>query len=415
MGGGWSLSHVLTTIFTGGLNLILGDQLANTVLMIGTGGLWAGMLIAQSTIEGIVTGRMFSSVSAFLFEPLRGVCSLLGINDKDVTSGCMTACKVFHENQYPDTLVRNCIAREKDGSDLMKYFFDFSKVGTAQFDKYYYTGKRRFIDALPDTSIACSTFSMDTVKTAMRVDLGYDVVLGRVNVGYPDDTTWVEWKLQQEGKYDYDSDVVIISNKKFEIAAVDFEPVSNKVNVSLRGIYGNASSMTLQYDPAPSGSYFIVTYHKTTDYLYKLWIHRTNLQSLGVNFKEDDIDKMIKENLDCLPVACLRNNKVDVKDAADNGNASESFRHPKRYKQTKKLLQSLGLPIDEVTKQYHENQSINDVYDAYFMSGISPQQTIDDHDKDPEGNEYSVEAVAKYLYTPLKCLKWPLAIVSATK
>lgn len=412
MGGDWSLSHVLTTVFTGGLNLILGDQLANTVLMIGTGGLWAGMLIAQSTIEGIVSGRMFSSVSAFLFEPLRGVCSLLGINDKDVTQGCMTVCKVFHENQYPDTLVKNCLSREKDGSDLMKYFFDFAKVGTAQFDKYYYTGKRRFIDALPDASVACSTANTSDIEKAIKADLGYSVKVRRMSIGYPDDLTWVEYTLQQQGTYDYDTDIVTINNKQFEIDTVDFIPATNKISVLLKGINGNASSQTMLLDPADNGSYIIATYHKTTDYLSRLWIHHTDITSLGVDFKEDDVDKMVKDNINCLPVACLRNNKVDVKDAADNSDASESFRNPKRYKQTKRLLDSLGLPIDEITKQYHENGDINDVYDAYFMAGICPQQTIDDAEKDPEGNEFSVEVVAKYLYKTIEHVyeKLPCAV-----
>ena len=395
MGSGWSPFEIIGSIFAGVIGVLSGGILGGALFAIG------GML-AISTIEGIATGRMFKSFGAFLFEPLRLVCELLGITDQNVTQGFMSASKVFHENQYPDTLVAACIARNKDGTDLPKYYYDFAKVGTAQFDKYYYTGKRRYIDALPDASVASSTFQISTVETAIRQDKGYSVTVENVTLGYPDDFTWVKYMYQERGQYNYETDIINISGKEYRLKSVDFIPSNNTINASLKGVNNNASDATEVFNAAPTGSYFIAVYRippSTTSYI---WIHRTTLSDLGVDFTDDDLGKMVKGNINCLPVACLRNNKVDLKDAANNGNVSASFRYPKRYKQTKKLLKGIGLDIEELTKGYHENGNVNDVYDVYLMAGISPKQTLDDRDRDPEGNPFSVEVTAKYVYKTIE-------------
>lgn len=399
MGGGWSPFEIIGSIFA---------VVAGVVGGILTGGVLTGVLVGlgtmmvASTIEGIATGRMFKSFGAFLFEPLRLVCKLLGITDENVTQGFMSASKVFHENQYPDTLVAACIARNKDGTDLPKYYYDFAKVGTAQFDKYYYTGKRRYIDALPDASVASSTFQISTVETAIRQDKGYSVIVENVTIGYPDDFTWVKYMYQERGQYNYETDIINISGKEYRLKSVDFIPSNNTINASLKGVNNNASNTTEVFNAAPTGSYFIAVYRRPTSTTSYMWIHRTTLSDLGVDFTDDDLGKMVKGNINCLPVACLRNNKVDLKDAANNGNVSASFRHPKRYKQTQKLLKGIGLDIEQLTKGYHENGSVNDVYDVYLMAGISPKQTLDDRDRDPEGNPFSVEVTAKYVYKTIE-------------
>lgn len=357
-----------------------------------------GGLVAVSTIEGIATGRMFSSPMAFLFEPTRAVCELLGITDKTVTQGSFSVVKIFHENQYPDTLVSNCISRNKDGSDLMTYYYNFAKVGQAQFDKYYHTGKKRFIDALPDCTVASATVPFATIEKAIDNELHVTSKIRYLDVGYPDYDDWARYKLQNQGKYNYASNIVTIDNKQYNIAYTDYNENSNKIEVYLTGINGNSHRQTLEIDPAPIHSYLTAIYTTTTNSYPKIWIHKTNVNDLGVNFSEDDIAKMIKVDIKGLPIACLRNDKINLVDVNENSDCSESFKAPKRYKQTKKLLKAIGVDIEEITKEYSKNGSINDVYDTYFMAGLSPKQTMDDSKKDKEGNKFSIEVVAKYMY-----------------
>ena len=396
MGGGWSpfeiIAGAIAAVAAVAGTIITGGVLTGVLIGLGT-------LLLASTIDGIVSGRMFSSFGAFLFEPTRLICKILGITDKDITQGRMMVCKVFHENQYPDTLVKNCIMREKDESDLMKYFFDFSKVGTAQFEKYFYTGKKRYIDALPDCTVSATTISTADIERVIGIDKGQAVDVGHVTLGYPDEWTWVQWYYQEQGNFNYSTNQALFDNRYYCIESATYNINTDKIDVVFNAVDDNTFKLNKAIDWAPLTSYYIAIYqYKNSDGSTRLWVHPTNVDDIQVNLLNEDPSKMLKGNIDCLPVACLRTNKVDVKDAADNHNVPESFRNPKRYKQTKKLLLSIGLDIDEVTKQYHENGDINKVYDAYFMAGISPKQTIDDADRDPEGNEFSVEAVAKYMY-----------------
>lgn len=359
-------------------------------------------MMAASTVEGIATGRMFSSPMAFLFEPTRAICALLGITDKTIVQGFLSVSKVYHENQYPDTLVRNCISRNKDGSDLLTYYYNFAKVGQAQFDKYYVTGKKRFMDHLPTCNVLSATVPYSTVEAAINNDLNVTSTVHRIDLGYPTNDDWVKYVLQNQGKYNYSTDIVTIDNKQYEINKTDYNASTNKIDIYLQGINGNAHKTTISIDSAEVTSYITATYTTTTNNNAKIWIHKTNLKSLGVDFDDDDTAKMLKNDLVCLPVVCLRNDKVDLEDAENNSDCSESFRAEGRYKQSKKVLASIGLPIDEVTKQYKDLPDMNKVYDIYFMAGISPKQTIDDAEKDPEGNKYSVEMVAKYLFDSVK-------------
>lgn len=394
MGGGWSpfeivaaaIGAVVGTVLTGGI-------LSGVVL-----GALGGLLLA-STIDGIISGRAFTSLTAFLFEPTRAICKLLGITDRNVTQGRMIVCKVFHENQYPDTLVKNCIVREKDGSDLMKYFFDFAKVGTAQFEKYFYTGKRRFIDALPDCTVASSTISTADVARVIAIDVGQPVDIGPVDLGYPDEWTWTQWTYQQQGRFNYASNQALFDNRYYYIDSAVYNINTDKIDVVFSAVDDPTYKINKAINSPDLTSYYMVVYsYKTGNTESRLWVHKTNVDDIQADVLNEDPSKMMKGNIDCLPIACMRSNKVDLKDAADNHDVPESFRNPKRYKQTKKLLKSIGLDIEEITKQYHENGDINNVYDAYFMAGVSPKQTIDDAERDPEGTEFSVEAVAKYMY-----------------
>ena len=62
------------------------------------------------------------------------------------------------------------------------------------------------------------------------------------------------------------------------------------------------------------------------------------------------------------------------------------------------MLQQIGIPIDKLIDEYHKNDSIGDVYDVFFVVGISPQQTMDDWDDDPRGNDFSRKCIGKLLY-----------------
>lgn len=401
MGSDSVVGRVVTAITTCGMSEILGPSVGRTVMGILTGGL---SLLTEGVIMGAITGRMFTSVSAFLFEPTRYICEVLGITDQNIEQGYISVCKVFKENQYPDTLVTSCIKRSKDGSDLMTYYYNFSKVGTAQFDRYYYMGRKRYVDHLPDCNITTSTYKKETIKKAVQKDLNKTVEILTTDINYPPDATWAAYTLQQQGKYDYETDLVTIDNKSFEIHNVTFDRNTGKLIAHLRGVQGNASNTDISIDPAEIQVYYIVTYKDLTTNKIKYWIHATDLKDLGVDFFNEDPDKMLKAEMKILPIACLRNSKINVNEVTESDDCCDEFKAPERPKQTEKLLKTLGLSLEQIIEGYSKNENINDVYEAYFMPGVSPWQTCKDDAKrdDPEGYEYSVEVVAKAIYKTVK-------------
>ena len=127
---------------------------------------------------------------------------------------------------------------------------------------------------------------------------------------------------------------------------------------------------------------------------YKLWLCSIN----DPRYVLTNPDKRIEKSIDLFPIVALRNSKIDVRDAENNGDCTASFRRPGRYAQSKEMLQQIGIPIDKLIDEYHKNDSIGDVYDVFFVVGISPKQTMDDYDEDPQGNDFSRQCIGKFLY-----------------
>ena len=391
LGVGDFLGDIFGTALGGALGFALG----------GFGGALIGMgaySLLEGTIEGgIITGRLFTNPMGWLVEPLRPVCRMLGINDKDVISGSYSVVKIFHENQYPNTLVKNCIMRNKDGTGLIKYFYDFSKIGTAQFDKLFYIGRKQYIDYLPDTYLASSTADPAVIKQALDKAIHDNSNVQSYYVGLPSNMTWAEWTLQEQGLYKYSTDIVTIDTKEYRIASAEYNTTTGKIDLTLKSQNPAYGDTTKTIDAPLGESYYSVVYTTESDPTPKVWLHSIRLSDLDINFTNDDPNKMYKAYFNCLPMVCIRNDKHDLVDAKDS-TETEGFMTHKRYKSTNKLLKAVGLTLEDLTKGYHENSQIKDVYDAYFVVGVSPKQTLNDAEKDPKGNKYSIESVASFLY-----------------
>ena len=107
--------------------------------------------------------------------------------------------------------------------------------------------------------------------------------------------------------------------------------------------------------------HYIVEYTRKDTGRFKYWIYNpqtnqypiTNLNSKATNFE-------------MFPIVMLRNNKTNVADMDKNS---------KRYKQTSKMLKSIGVDIHEITKGYSDNPDIDQIQDAFFLLGVSPSDT----------------------------------------
>lgn len=157
----------------------------------------------------------------------------------------------------------------------------------------------------------------------------------------------------------------------------------------------NNPNITINIDSPQHVNFYQVTYSSVGDGAgNKLWL----CPSTDLRYNFNNPDKKVEKAIDLFPIVALRNSKVDVPDAENNGNCTVSFRRPGRYAQSKEMLQQIGIPIDKLIEEYHKNRYINDVYDVFFIVGISPKQTMDDWDDDPQGNDFSRKCISRLLY-----------------
>ena len=206
--------------------------------------------------------------------------------------------------------------------------------------------------------------------------------------------------VRETTKYTQDYNIISFNAQTLSTATttipIDTEEDSEiVVTVSETEEHPSNPNLQLDIDPPQHVSFYQVTYSVVgSGDGYKLWL----CSITDPRYNLANPDKRIEQNIDLFPVVALRNSKVDVRDAENNGNCSASFRRPGRYAQSKEMLQQIGIPIDKLIDEYHKNDSIGDVYDVFFVVGISPQQTMDDYDDDPRGNDFSRKCIGRLLY-----------------
>lgn len=206
--------------------------------------------------------------------------------------------------------------------------------------------------------------------------------------------------IRETTKYTQDYSIISFNSQTLSTTTttvpIDTEEDSETVvTVSETEEHPSNPNLQLDIDPPQHVNFYQVTYSVVgSGDGYKLWL----CSITDPRYNLANPDKRIEQNIDLFPVVALRNSKVDVRDAENNGNCSASFRRPGRYAQSKEMLQQIGIPIDKLIDEYHKNDSIGDVYDVFFVVGISPKQTMNDWDDDPQGNDFSRKCVGRLLY-----------------
>lgn len=425
-----------------------------------------------TSIVNIVKALFTLNFMALLFEPLRPICYLLGITDRDITNGSASLVKIFHKSEFPDTRVRLIAEKARNDTGLLDMYWGYSYTGQNQYDKYYYYAQSNFMDHLPEGYVGSSGMDSDVIINALKDDTGQShVLVNSIDYGVPSNYIWAQWYLQENKGYSYTSETVIIDNIVYELVNAVYDIDTNKIKAYLTALSTirtveikrtivtiepldattdkrtevvkkettkstddgriidstvqtlsttvtsipkdseenhetvetlsdvtenpNNPNIVLDITPPPHESFYQVLYSVTgSGKGYKLWLCSIN----DPRYALSNPDKRIEKSLELFPIVALRNSKVDVPNAENNGNCTASFRRPGRYAQSKEMLQQIGIPIDKLIEEYRKNGSINDVYDVFFVVGISPKQTMDDWDDDPQGNDFSRQCIAKFLY-----------------
>ena len=114
--------------------------------------------------------------------------------------------------------------------------------------------------------------------------------------------------------------------------------------------------------------HYIVEYTRTDTGRFKYWIYNTLTNVYPLSNPNQKAN-----NFEMFPIVMMRNAGFNVNQYTQRGRPASITE--KRYKQTQKMLKSIGVDIDDMIEGYSDNPDIDKIQDAFFLLGVSPSDT----------------------------------------
>ena len=111
--------------------------------------------------------------------------------------------------------------------------------------------------------------------------------------------------------------------------------------------------------------HYIVEYTRTDTRRFKYWIYNPNTNQYPITNPNSKAT-----NFEMFPIVMMRNAGFNVNQYQSSGRPASITE--KRYKQTQKMLKSIGVDVDEMIEGYSDNPDIDKIQDAFFLLGVSP-------------------------------------------
>ena len=369
---------------------------------------------------------------------IESIMNFLGFEDEDIYSIDVIAVRVYDEDLYTKVMQDLHLEYMTKGYGSIDYSNNFAKSGDNQFGRYYRTGKWDYMDYLPTGQINAVSLDKDGIVNVLKGIEKTEVFIVNIGNRTPPDDVWAKYQLQQLYDYNIGADVLKYSdglwyrfndvtyrtsNNTFDVTVITIPTINaktyRKTTVTITPIntledkkntliidevlYTDAATGNALYETTtvvsnidtviPRGSeknsytnevfeknievpaatvvinipmhanvqHYIVEYTRKDTGRFKYWIYNPQTNQYQISSPNSKAT-----NFEMFPIVMLRNNKTNVADMDKNS---------KRYKQTSKMLKSIGVDIHEITKGYSDNPDINQIQDAFFLLGVSPSDT----------------------------------------
>ena len=371
-----------------------------------------------------------------LIEP---IMNFLGFEDEDIYSIDVIAVRVYDEDLYTKVMQDLHLEYMSKGYGSLDYSNNFAKSGDNQFGRYYRTGKWEYMDYLPTGQINAISIDRNGIEKVLEGIEGTDIFIVNIGNRTPPDDVWAKYQLQQLYNYNVGTDALKYSDGLwYSFTNSIYQTSNNTLNVTITTIpvidaktYKTTTVTITNIDDTTDNKNVVITEDKlftdnaTGNMLYKTStvVSNTNTTVPKDSVKDSYTNEFVSEedievpsktvviniamhanvlhyiveytrkdtgqfkywiynpqtgqyaisnpnskatNFEMFPIVMLRNNKVNVADM--NKDSS-------RYKQTSKMLKSIGVDIHEITKGYSDNPDINQIQDAFFLLAVSPSDT----------------------------------------
>ena len=381
-------------------------------------------------LDGIFGTTIFTGL-------IESIMNFLGFEDEDIYSIDVIAVRVYDEDLYTKVMQDLHLEYMTKGYGSIDYSNNFAKSGDNQFGRYYRTGKWEYMDYLPTGQINAVSLDRDGIVKVLEDIEKTEVFIVNIGNRTPPDDVWAKYQLQQLYDYNIGADVLkhsdglwyhfddvtyrtsdntfdvtittipIINAKTYRKTTVTITPIDDledKKNTLIidEVLYTDAATGNALYETSTVSSvdtvipkdseedsytnevisedievpaatvvinipmhanvqHYIVEYTRKDTGRFKYWIYNPQTNQYQISSPNSKAT-----NFEMFPIVMLRNNKTNVADMDKNS---------KRYKQTSKMLKSIGVDIHEITKGYSDNPDIDQIQDAFFLLGVSPSDT----------------------------------------
>ena len=368
---------------------------------------------------------------------IESIMNFLGFEDEDIYSIDVIAVRVYDEDLYTKVMQDLHLEYMTKGYGSIDYSNNFAKSGDNQFGRYYRTGKWEYMDYLPTGQINAVSLDKNGIVNVLKSIERTEVFIVNIGNRTPPDDVWAKYQLQQLYDYNIGADVLkysdglwyhfndvtyrtsnntfdvtittipIINAKTYRKTTVTITPIDDledKKNTLIidEVLYTDAATGNALYETSTVSSvdtvipkdseedsytnevisedievpaatvvinipmhanvqHYIVEYRRKDTGRFKYWIYNPQTNQYQISSPNSKAT-----NFEMFPIVMLRNNKTNVADMDKNS---------KRYKQTSKMLKSIGVDIHEITKGYSDNPNIDQIQDAFFLLGVSPSDT----------------------------------------
>jgi len=310
--------------------------------------------------------------------------SLLGITDEDIISTEVITQRIIQDtDSYNSAMTRLALMHQDDpNGSVIEHYVQVANNIRGKFGLFYEKGKASAA-GLPYTNIR--SMYLNPAIVVDPIESTYDIsgiTIMSANKAAPDKYQWVGYQLRSSNNYDSSNMTLDIDGNEYSVTAIDYDYDTDKYVVTCSRTIteddGTTSTdtQTIEVDAYVPQLHAVVKYYENDDDTkWFWWVYKIGS---GTYPAIDDAITAIG-TLELMPIVPLRNNFVNT-----NSNKSSTA-----YIQSKELLDTLGVDIDDLTASINASPDIGNVADAFVHLSVNLA------DNTPEINKLVYETFAQ--------------------
>lgn len=317
---------------------------------------------AWDAISDVVEAAWDSYVWAYVEIPL----AVFGIVDEDVIVVQKTSTLVYEDNDIDvveQANVKSVMSMVENGSSFFEWYRYYTGLTPSQIQGYYrFAYNDRYIYGLPNMRVTGGAINFVAIDAALNDSLGFEATRLSSNTRFPEDEVYIQNELQTSHSYKpWNNTLTFSGDSTWTVASYVYNSGPDNWTVNIE--HATNPDDTITVNGFVKERSLIVKYHADTDpateWFY--WIYEFSSNT----YPAIDPSSNILSNFDMLPVAILKQEGVDI----------NTDKESELYISTKRLVDGLGLSIDEILDSAGTNSYYGSVQDLYLNFAVNSNST----------------------------------------